>query len=130
MRIVVCLVVLVALSAAAFAADTLVSVYVDGKLMKLEPAARVRGGVTYVPLRQGAEAMGLPIAWIKEKNSARICTDKGCVFIPKRDGIVVNGSIMLPLRRLGEVTGSKVTWDKARQAVLIEKPKATVPAHP
>ena len=101
--------------------DTMVQVYVNGNLQKFDHYARVRDGVTYVPLRQGANALGLDVKWIAEQNMAQICSETACVMIPKKDGIIVNGSLFLPLRKMGESLGAKVAWDAARKVVVIEK---------
>ena len=106
------------------AKDTPVAVYVNGKLKSFDPAARVRDGVTYVPLRQGANALGFDVKWIAEQGMAQVCSETSCVMIPKKDGIIVNGSLFLPLRKMGEAMGSKVSWDAARKAVVIEKKKS------
>jgi hypothetical protein len=34
---------------------------------------------------------------------------------------VVNGSLLLPLRKMGEATGAKVFWDAPKRAVRITK---------
>ncbi len=107
---------------AAFAADVPVKVYVDGALQSYNPAARLRDGTVYVPLRQGADSLGVQCKWQASTNTAQICTDNGCTLIRKREGIVVDGSLFLPLRRMGNALGAKVTWDAAKRAVMIEKP--------
>ena len=106
----------------AFAADIPVNVYVDGTPESYSPAARLRDGTVYVPLRQGADSLGVVCKWQASTNTAQICTDNGCTIIRKREGIVVDGSLFLPLRRMGNALGAKVTWDAAQRAVIIQKP--------
>ncbi len=106
----------------ALATDVPVKVYVDGTPQSYSPAARLRDGTVYVPLRQGADSLGVVCKWEASTNTAQICTDNGCTLIRKTEGIVVNGSLFLPLRRMGIALGAKVTWDAAKRAVMIQKP--------
>ncbi len=110
------------MAATAFAADVPVKVYVDGTLQSYSPAARLRNGTVYVPLRQGADSLGVQCKWQASANTAQICTANGCTIIRKSEGIVVDGSLFLPLRRMGNALGAKVTWDAAKRAVMIHKP--------
>ena len=103
------------------AGDILVKVYVNGKLQTYDPAARVRDGTTYVPLRQGATSLGFEVKWLAEENSAQVCSAESCLLIPKRKGIVVDGRLFLPLRKMGEAFGAKVHWDGAKKIVTIKK---------
>jgi hypothetical protein len=116
---VICLTLL--MTTTAFAADVLVKVYVDGKLQSYDPAARLRGGAVYVPLRQGAESLGAQCKWQPETSIAQICSDSGCTLIRKREGIIVDGRLFLPLRRMGEALGATVSWDAEGQAVHIRR---------
>ena len=117
--LIICLALLAATTA--LAGDVLVKVYVDGELQSYNPAARLRDGTVYVPLRQGAESLGAECKWEARTNTAQICTDNACSLIRKSDGIIVDGSLLLPLRKMGKAVGAEVTWDAARQAVMIEK---------
>jgi hypothetical protein len=123
MRIAITVVLLMGAAVAAHAQDQPASVYVDGKLQTYRPPARVRAGVTYVPLRQGAQSLGLECKWLEKQGRAQICAKSGCALIRKSEGIIVEGSLFLPLRRMGEVCGARVQWDAVGKAVLIEKPR-------
>jgi len=117
-----CLVILaLGLTTLALAADVPVKVYVNGKLQSYSPPAVLRGDTVYVPLRAGAQSLGISVKWHEDTQMAQICTDKGCSLIRKSEGIVVNGSLLLPLRKMGEATGAKVSWDAANKAVRITK---------
>ncbi len=122
MRVILAMVLLMGLVAVATAQDVMVKVYVDGKLQNLDPSARMRGGTVYVPLRAGAAALGCDVKWHANINKAQVCTEDSCVMISKDEGIVVNGSLFLPLRKMGEATGAKVNWDGKSKAVMIDKP--------
>jgi hypothetical protein len=109
-----------ALSLAA-AQDVMVKVSVDGKAQSYSPAARMRGGTVYVPLRDGAKSLGVEVKWHANTQQAQVCTDTGCSFIKKSEGIVVDGSLLLPLRKMATVTGAKVNWDGAKRTVTIQR---------
>lgn len=120
MRTAIACVGLLALGVGVCAQDVPVNVFVNGKPQKYDPPALVRDGVTYVPLRQGAVSLGLSVEWMAELNAAQVCDSVSCILIPKNEGIIINGRLMLPLRKMGEFMGARVTWDGARRAVLIQ----------
>ncbi len=98
MRAAVIAILALSVTTIALASDAPVKVYVNGKLQSFNPPAVLRGGTVYVPLRQGATALGIEVKWHEETQMAQICTDKGCSLIRKSEGIIVNGSLLLPLR--------------------------------
>jgi len=101
------------------AADVPVKVYINGTLQSYSPPAVMRDGTAYVPLRAGAESLGLTVKWEESTKTAHLCTDIGCTFIRQSEGITVNGRLLLPLRRMAEVTGAMIRWDAQQRAVLI-----------
>ena len=111
---------------ALWAAEDLVSLYVGGKEVHCNPAARVRNGVTYAPLRAAAEAVGAHVTWNAKSQTAIICTDTRCVPIKASQGITINGSILIPVRLMSEALGRQVTWDPANKAVHIGASKKTL----
>lgn len=121
LRITALVVAALANCALALAADVPVKVYVNGKLQSYNPPALLRGGTVYVPLRAGAESLGISVKWHADTQCAQVCTDTGCVLIRKSQGILVNGRLMLPLRKMAEVTGVRVVWDAAKKAVFIAR---------
>lgn len=112
---------ILSIAAVAPAADVPVKVYVDGTLQSYDPPALVRDGTAYVPLRAGAESLGLTVKWQETARMAQLCSDTGCTFIQQSEGITVNGRLLLPLRRMAEVTGAMVRWDATQRAVLIDR---------
>lgn len=124
MRFIVAVVLVFGLVGGALAADVPAKVYVNGKLQSYKPAARIRDGKTYVPLRQGATSLGFSCEWLPEMNAAKLCDADSCVLIRKSEGIIVDSSLFLPLRTMGEAFGTKVTWDGKKRAVFIRKGKA------
>lgn len=127
MRLTIAIALLCAVATALCAEDLIVKVYVNGKLQKYDPPARVREGKTYVPLRQGAASLGFTCEWLEEHNAAKVCSHSGCLLIPKKDGIIVNDRMFLPLRRMAEAFNAKVKWDPKKKAVIIQKPKSRSP---
>jgi len=127
MRLIIGVAVLAAALAAAHAEDVSVKVIVNGEPQDYSPSARLRDGTVYVPLRQGAESLGATCKWQAQTNTAQICSDRGCALIRKGDGIIVNGSLLLSLRKMGQAVGAKVSWDADEQAVKIQSSWAGSP---
>ena len=113
--------VLVSAAVAPLAADQLVSLYVGDRLVKCDPSARLRDGVTYAPLRAASEAVGLHVTWDAANQTASLCAPGRCVLpIRASQGIVVNNRLLIPVRLLGQALGRSVTWDAETQAVRVE----------
>jgi hypothetical protein len=100
-------------------ADTLVDVYVNGNKQDFSPAARVREGKTYAPLRAAAEAVGAEVKWIEAQQVAIICQADACAIIRKQQGIIVSGRLLIPVRLMAEALDAIVSWDGQRKAVMI-----------
>lgn len=122
LRISRCLLVgtLLAVSISAWSADQIVSLYANGKKVNCQPAARVRNGATYAPLRAAGEAVGAHVTWNAPSQSATICLNDRCVPIKASQGIMVENSMLIPVRLMSEALGRQVTWDGAAQAVRIK----------
>ncbi len=111
--------VLLALCMSSVEADTLVDVYVNGNKQEFSPAARVREGKTYAPLRAAAEAVGAEVKWIEAQQVAIICQADACAIIRKQQGIIVSGRLLIPVRLMAEALEAIVSWDGQRKAVMI-----------
>lgn len=107
-----------------------VSVYVDGVLQNYDPPAMFKGGKVYVPLRAGAESLGLAVGWDAKTSTAEVKSATRSVFIASYEGIIVGSSLFLPLRRMGEATGAQIEWDGANKIVRITRPQAGGDAAP
>lgn len=119
MRHIVTALTLMTALAASICADTLVDIYVNGQKQEFVPAARVREGKAYAPLRAAAEAVGAEVKWIESQQVAIICEADACAIIRKQQGIIVSGRLLIPLRLLAEALDAEVSWDGERKAVRI-----------
>lgn len=113
----------------AHAADTRVSVWVNGCPKDFQPAAVQRNGITYVPLRQGVEAVGARMKWDRVANKAIITSGGRTAIVRKSDGILVNGALLIPLRLVSQALDCRVAWDPGAKAVRLTLRQAmpTVP---
>ncbi len=97
--------------------DKGIVVYVEGKQVKLSPYGKLMDGVTMVPVRPVAEAMGLEVRYDEKYNSV-VCSlgDKQAIFnvgmkyatllgedtfMPK-ECIEIEGTVYIPVRSLAE----------------------------
>jgi hypothetical protein len=119
--LVLCLGLLADIATAALAADQIVSLYVGDKLVKSDPAPRVRDGVTYAPLRAASEATGVEVKWDAKAQTASLCAPGRCVLpIKASQGIMVNGVLLIPVKLLGQALGRPVTYDAKARAVRVK----------
>ncbi len=112
--------ILLLVAASLVRADTLVEVYVDGKKQDFTPAARVRAGKAYAPLRASADAVGGTVKWMEAQQMAVVCKNEQCINIKKSEGIIVAGRLLIPLRLMAEALQAQVRWDAKQKAVLIQ----------
>ena len=117
-RVIMALTLAAVLGAGAWA-DTLVSVYVNGKKQDFAPPARVREGTTYTPLRAAAAAVGADVKWIESQQVVIICQADACAIIRKQQGIIVSGRLLIPVRLMAEALDAKVSWNGQRKVVMI-----------
>ena len=115
------LLLLLSFALSAWAADVPVKVFVNGKPQSYNPPALARDGKTYVPLRQAGQSLGYSVEWLPAENGAKVCDQNSCLLIRKNEGLVVKGTLFLPLRKMSEAFGAKVTWDAKAKAVSIKK---------
>ncbi len=99
--------------------DTLVVVKINGEEAQLEPQARKREGVTFVPVRPVAEAVGAFVWWDEASRTVTITLGDRTTEIAKDKGIVVEDQLLLPLEPVAEALGAKVKWDEAANTVLL-----------
>ncbi len=118
-----------------FAGNTL-SVQLDGQSVAFNGQQPVIvDGRTLIPLRGVFEKMGYNVSWeantktaVLESGSSEVrVTANSSTFdvngtptgldVPAQ---IMNGSMMLPLRAIGEAAGAKVSWDAPTKTVIID----------
>lgn len=117
-----------------FAGD--VSVNLDGEAVEFagqEPV--ITEGRTLIPLRGVFEKLGYEISWDNNTKTAEFAKDGTIVKVTAGSGEfsvngenrgldvpaqIINGSMMLPLRAIGEATGLSVEWDNESKSVNID----------
>ena len=117
-----------------FAGD--ISVNLDGEAVEFtgqEPV--ITEGRTLIPLRGVFEKLGYNISWDNntktaefEKEGIKVCvTANSGEFSVNGESIaldvpaqIINGSMMLPLRAIGEAAGLKVDWDSESKSVNLD----------
>ncbi|MEI6503576.1 MAG: copper amine oxidase N-terminal domain-containing protein [Armatimonadota bacterium] len=119
-RIMLWVAVLTAVSTAAWSADQLVSLYVGGKKVNCQPEARVHNGVTYAPLRASSQAVGAHVEWNGQAQTATVCLSDRCVPIRAKQGLMVDGALLLAVRLMSEALGRPVSWDAKANVVRIK----------
>lgn len=106
--------------------DQKVTVYVNGCIKEWAPPAIQRNGTTYVPLRQGVDAVAGRLKWDAVNSRAIITAGRRTAVVAKSQGILVDGSLFIPLRMVAESLGVKVVYDGAARVVKL----ATAPSVP
>ncbi|MFC3748323.1 stalk domain-containing protein [Paenibacillus sp. GCM10012306] len=111
-----------------------ISVILDGKVLELSKKTVTINDVNYVPLRGVLEQMGVNIQW--NQSSGTIIARKGAQIVEytlgnsyarintmetvmSSPGKIIDGSVMVPLRFVGEAFGAKVTWNAAARSITI-----------
>ncbi len=124
-----------------------VSVELDGE--KVEFSAQqpiIQDGRTLIPLRGVFEKLGYSVEWKADTKTAVLSKGGGLVEVTAGEGTmlvdkdevftldvpaqIINGSMMLPLRAIGEASGLEVNWDSATKTVSIstgEKEQSAAP---
>jgi len=99
-----------------------IKVFANGKPVA-DGAPTVIEGVTYLPLRATAEALGAKLEWMEKTKTVVLCRGDMCYPVritdPDSGARVVNGHVLLPLRKLAEALGCEIKCDAARQRVEI-----------
>lgn len=123
------------------AAQSAISVTINGVPVKVDPAPFVEGGRTYVPVRAVLEAYGVDsIGW----ESPNVLVSRGAtnLRIPVGENRVIkngtavqtdaaamikDGRTCLPIRAVIEALGGTVGWDANTRTVIITKPNESSP---
>lgn len=118
------------------AADAAVSVQLDGETVSFSGQQPVIiDNRTLIPLRGVFEKMGYTISWEPNTKTATLTADGTTVSVSANSDTfivngevkpldvpaqIMNGSMMLPLRAIGESAGANVTWNGAAKVVEID----------
>ena len=117
---------------------TKVSVTINGTNQAFDQPPVIANGKTVVPLRKIFEALGATINWDTSTQTLTATKEKTTIiaqmespvaqingrYVPlEQSPIIVNGSLMVPVRFVGEALGAKVGWDAGSSTVLIETSK-------
>ena len=118
------------------AADTAVSVQLNGETINFSGQQPVIvDNRTLIPLRGVFEKMGYAISWEPNTKTATLTADGTTVSVSANSATfivngevksldvpaqIMNGSMMLPLRAIGESAGANVTWNGAAKVVEID----------
>ncbi|MDQ0192127.1 copper amine oxidase N-terminal domain-containing protein [Paenibacillus wynnii] len=119
----------------AFASEKPISVQLDQKKLNSSSAPVNDHGTILLPLRTIFESLGLTIEWdvktgsitgtkeglvIKLKVGSKQATVNGNLKLLTSAPKVINNVTYVPLRFVGEATGSSVKWDAKNSTVVIE----------
>lgn len=113
------------LAAGVVVAERHVDVYANDARLCLSPEARVQDGLTYVPLRGVAEAVGGEVAWDEATQSATVTVGNETVSFDAERSLLVDGHMLVPLRTLHHTAGIAIAWNAQKGRV-----EMTVPGKP
>ncbi|WP_236291477.1 stalk domain-containing protein [Paenibacillus allorhizoplanae] len=140
--IVILLLMMFVISSNAYAADSKITVYLDGNELTFDTPPIITDGTTLVPLRKIFETLGSQIQW---DNSTRTVTaTKGDILITYKigekngykngkavtmevPGVISNGFTLVPLRFVSEALGALVAWNgETKRIDITHQENATV----
>ena len=119
-----------------------ISIKVNGEKLTSDSLPMILDGRTLVPIRAVAEKLGYAVGWDSETESVTINSADGSTSLYYQIGtdyaikevngeaeiltldvapFIYNGRTYLPLRSVGEATGSTVNWDADNRTVVIKK---------
>ncbi|KUP22069.1 stalk domain-containing protein [Paenibacillus sp. DMB5] len=115
-------------------AEKVVTIELDGKVLKLSQPALIKDGSTLVPLRGIFEALGTEIEW--DAKLQQVIAHKGAKLIEltinkptasingetvtlTANAVIINGNTMVPLRFVAEALGADVSFNSNLNKVSI-----------
>jgi len=118
---------LLVLVASGMAYSVAVGLVANGQPVAADVPPQIAGGTVYLPLRVTAEALGLTVEWIPKSRTVALCIGGRCRPVrlddPQTGARIINGRIMLPLRKAAELLGCEVAWDEKLFAIRVTSPK-------
>ncbi len=118
-----------------------ITLWIDGKQLRMDTAPEVRNERTMVPIRAVAEALGAKVEWMQETQQI-LMTRAGSSIIMTLDSTsamvdekvvemdvapyvsVARSRTLIPARYVAEFFGQKVEWDGEGRRVLITEDKS------
>lgn len=113
-----------------------INVVLDGREVEFNNQTPVIvEGKTFVPLRDVFENLGYYVKWDEETKTAMLCQELLFVYVTEnKDSVrinnreiqlevpaqIIDGSMMIPVRELGENLGLEVSWDSQNNTVYLE----------
>ncbi|THF79593.1 glycosyl hydrolase [Cohnella fermenti] len=133
----------VSASASAAAASQAIKIELDHYALPFDSAPRIDNGVTLVPFRTIAEALGITVSWdaaaktvVAVGKDADGATAKVVLTLGKKTAVVngqevaltaapvqQQGRVLIPMAFFGRQFGATVEWDGASKTVKIQSPK-------
>ncbi|CAG7648966.1 copper amine oxidase N-terminal domain-containing protein [Paenibacillus allorhizosphaerae] len=119
--------------------DPGIILYLDGTKITFDEKPQIAGGTTLVQVAPIFKSLGLEVEWDRETETVTgktkdiniqltIGEAEATVNGEKRKldaaACIINGYTFVPLRFIGESTGSNVTWDEKSSTVFITRPIA------
>ncbi len=97
-----------------------VKIYHNNHRMSFSIIPYVYEGTTYVPLRNFAEAFGAKVIWDSVKETAKIqYSGKTIEAYPQNGSVMVDNSVMIPIRFLADFLDLNISWEDFSQSVYL-----------
>ncbi|ANE47913.1 hypothetical protein SY83_18270 [Paenibacillus swuensis] len=126
-------------------ANTPIKLYLDGTELQSNVPPKVVNNSVLVPVRVVGEELGSDVIWNKSANTVSIYNESLEIILNiGKKGATLNGqavtlptapvadkgSLLLPLRFIGQSMGLDVYWDQPNRSVMLSKPVTVEPAPP
>ena len=121
-----------------------VCIKVNGEYVKTKNHAYLKGGRTFVSLRDFGDIFSCEVSWNESTSTAKITKNDQAISVTKgkkeakinektvkldAQSTIVNDRMYVPLRFLSETLGARVSWDDATICANISSVDAYVPKH-
>ncbi len=119
-----------------------VTIYIDGQLFATDVPVRLIDSTTYVPLRAFSQKMAdVSVSWdngtrtayvynssiyLSVKPNAQYLTVNNRYFYLPGGALIINDSLMVPVREIAKAFGATVEWNGEKNAVYVKKGLGTV----
>lgn len=97
-----------------------VKIYHNNQRINFSLAPYIQDGVTYVPLREFAESLGAEVIWNNVDETAHVkYSGKIIEAYPDNISVMINDSIMIPIRNIADFLDLNVIWEEFSQSVYL-----------